>query len=316
MTPTKEQILERANEQYHKDNAHICTNPEESELRESGYLFSAQAELMLSEKRKNSQWLDLDKTQTLDKETQETESLMFDVNEAMASGIFISGTSGSGKTNLAFHFAKKLMQHGVVVFTLDPSQAWQNSSIPTNLTIPQPTQPTQINWKAESTIFDISTLYVKDQRKFTEQFCQAIFTAATNGFNPKIFIFFEDAQLYIPNHGLRANVFQEVMRLITCGRNYNIRFGLITQFASMVDKTAIKMCKQRYFGWTNEKNDLAYLKNFLGNRASELETLATGQFLYDYGNTTKRMQTQKFQMAYQPSNRKAATFQKKKGTIA
>jgi len=166
----------------------------------------------------------------------------------MANGVFISGTSGSGKTNLAFHFAEKLMQQDINVFVLDPSQAWENSSIPTILRVPQPTQPMRIGWKAEPIVFDISLLYVKDQRRFTEQFCQAVFTAAVNGFNPKTFIWFEDAQIYVPNHALISNKNQETLRLITTGRNYNIRFGLITQFPSMVDKTCVKMCKQRYFG--------------------------------------------------------------------
>ena len=113
---------------------------------------------------------------------------------------------------------------------------------------------------------------------------------------------FEDAQLYLPNHGLRANVYQEVMRLVTTGRNFNIRYGLITQFPSMVDKTCVKMTKQRYFGWTNEKNDITYLKAFLGERVSELETLEVGQFLYDYGKTTKRIQAPKFEAEREATN--------------
>ena len=62
-TPTRQQVYEKACEQYHNDNPHILTNPEEDELRESGYLFSAQAELMTSEARKNAEWFELAKPQ-------------------------------------------------------------------------------------------------------------------------------------------------------------------------------------------------------------------------------------------------------------
>jgi len=318
-TPTKERIRERATELFNNSNRHLPSiSPEDSELRENGLWFEARNELMRNtarsqqlsyvEEMAHELGFELKKENPSEvekrfangekyKESLETESLQFDVKEAMRSGIFVSGTSGSGKTNLCFHIAERLMQHGIIVYVLDPSQAWRNSSISETITIPQVNKPTQINWKAESTIFDISLLYVKSQRKFTELFCGEIFNKAVHGFKPKVFIMFEDAQIYLPNHVLRSNAAQEILRLITCGRNYNIRFGLITQFASMVDKTCVKMCKQRYFGFTNEKNDIAYLKAFLGDRTSELETLEVGQFLYDYSKTTKRISVSLFNKA-------------------
>jgi len=302
-TPNKEMTLQRAKELFFKDNLDAPT-PEASELVESGYMNQAKCELMRNEARQetlsylesmaNEYGLELVK-QKPSRTKAKPYDFDIDIEEALRSGIFCSGTSGSGKTNLCFHIAERLMQHGIIVYVLDPSQAWRNSSISETITIPQVNKPTQIKWKAESTIFDISLLYVKSQRKFTEQFCREIFNKAVHGFKPKVFIMFEDAQLYLPNHGLRANIYQETMRLVTCGRNYNIRYGLITQFPSMVDKTCVKMTKQRYFGWTNEKNDIAYLRAFLGDKVSELETLEVGQFLYDYGKTTKRIEVPKFE---------------------
>jgi len=305
-TPNRQQIEERARELFHKDQR-TEINPERDELKERGYLHQAKNELMRSEGKKFLTYLEKEANSlgyVLKKEcaTELAKQLKpypfeIDLDEALRSGIFCSGTSGSGKTNLCFHIAERLMQHGIIVYVLDPSQAWRNSSISKTITIPQVNKPTQINWKAESTIFDISLLYVKSQRKFTEAFSREIFDKAVHGFKPKVFVMFEDAQIYLPNHVLRSNAAQEVLRLITCGRNYNIRFGLITQFASMVDKTCVKMCKQRYFGYSNERNDIAYLKAFLGDRTSELETLEVGQFLYDFGKTTKRISVGLFNKA-------------------
>lgn len=279
----------RANQPYD-------ARPEPEELSEEGFLLTAQNMLMCGEGSKSAQWIQNEKAK--DREPLETTELSFDVEEAMNSGIFVSGTSGCGKNTLAFWLTRKLIEHGVIVFVIDPSQTWKNNrDIESVLTIPQSDKPIRVDWRAESTIFDISMLYVRNQRKFVNAFCGEVFNKATHGFKPNVFVWLEDAELYVPNNSLRSNDTQELLRLIGCGRNYNIRYGLITKFSAMVDKLVIKLCKQRFFGWSNEKNDLTYLKGFLGDRSSELGDLQVGEFLYSYSGKIAKVKTERFDKA-------------------
>lgn len=230
----------------------------------------------------------------------------FDFKKALKSGFFVSGTSGSGKTNLAFCLVDRLMEEGVVVYVFDPSQAWRKKSnipywvrvVPGEYTLKLPA--------GKSVIFDISELYVKEQREFVQQFCRTLFASRVSkgkdvSKEPWIFLIFEEAQLYVPQSAMRSKAFQEVMRIITVGRNFRIRFGLITQFASTVDKLCVKMTEQRYFGKSDELNDIKYLQNFVGEKTKLLPDLKIGEFLYDFGNKTEKIKTPLFQSGTTPS---------------
>ena len=61
----------------------------------------------------------------------------------------------------------------------------------------------------------------------------------------------------------RSSPCESVLDVVTVGANYQLRFGLITQFPAMVDKTPVKIAQQRFLGWTWEKNDVDYLKAFV-----------------------------------------------------
>jgi tRNA splicing ligase len=66
--------------------------------------------------------------------------------------------------------------------------------------------------------------------------------------------------------------------------------GGITQFASMLDKNAMRYMKQRYFGATNERNDVKYVSSFLDNDSEltkKLKVLAHGVFIYNYNGNSR-----------------------------
>lgn len=211
----------------------------------------------------------------------------FNPEEAMRTGTFTSGTSGSGKTVLNFHFAERLMQAGAIVYIIDPSQAWpKGSSIPNLIQI---TFPMTVEWKngtsAQSTIFDVSRLTYPQRVQFAETFCKTIMDDRKNkSYRPPTFVIFEEGQLYFPQGSMRSlKRHSSAVELVTNGRNFNVRFGVITQFPSMIDKLLIKMCKQRYFGWTNEPNDVDYIDDIIGKEhAKNLEKLEVGEFIYSY----------------------------------
>lgn len=203
--------------------------------------------------------------------------MMFDSTEAMKSGTFICGMTGSGKSDLAMRFAEEMMEEDILVYVFDPAQAWQKqSNVPNVSTI---RNANNIWLPAESTIFDISMMTILDQQTFVENFCRTLFmNRATFDNDPRTWLVFEEAQLYLPQGALRAKAFQELVRLASVGRNYNIKFCLVTPFASQVDKYVIKLCGQRYFGYTCEPNDIKYLKGYLEERTDELKKLNAGQF--------------------------------------
>lgn len=206
--------------------------------------------------------------------------MKFDSKEAMKSGTFVCGMTGSGKSDLTMRFAETMMEEGVLVYVFDPAQAWQKqSSVPNVSTI---RNPDHIWLPKESTIFDISMMTIPDQQIFVENFCRTLFMdRARSAEDPPTWLIFEEAQLYLPQGALRSRAFQEAVRLVSVGRNYGIKFCLVTPFASNVDKYIIKLCGQRYLGYTTEPNDIKYLKGYLEERVEELKTLRPGQFFYE-----------------------------------
>jgi len=217
----------------------------------------------------------------------------FDTKEAMKSGTFVCGMTGSGKSDLAMRFAEKMMDEGTLVYVFDPAQAWQKQSgVPNLSTIRNPDN----TWlPAESTIFDISMMTILDQQVFVESFCRELFmNRATFDNDPRTWLVFEEAQLYLPQGALRAKAFQELVRLVSVGRNYNIKFCLVTPFASQVDKYVIKLCGQRYFGYTCEPNDIKYLKGYLEERTDELKTLQPGQFFSECRGAKKLIYSKEY----------------------
>jgi DNA helicase HerA-like ATPase len=284
-TPNKQQIVEKAIELWHRDRAKsddpsFDINPEIVELRESGYLSSAKSELMRNPESKNVEWLDTSKDA-------ETSEFQFDLEEAMKSGVLVSGTTGTGKSDLAMYLTDQLMKEGVLVIVFDSSQDWQKrSSIPLYETL---TIPYIDKIPENSVVFDISRLSVEQRQKLIEGFSQKLYQdQVMNLFRKEYFLIFEEGGTYFKEGFMRGKRFSNTSMLMSEGRNYDVRFMVITQFFASIDKTAMRYMKQRYFGYTDEKNDVSYVKAFLGDQASKLKDLRAGEFMYyNAGKTTK-----------------------------
>ncbi len=73
------------------------------------------------------------------------------------------------------------------------------------------------------------------------------------------------------------------------------------QYASMIDKDVMKYMRQRYFGYTDEPNDLDYVTGFLGRQhANELAELKAGQFLYKFGREVKQIKVEPYETLRKP----------------
>lgn len=309
MTPTKEMIAKKAlelweAEQYRRGCPELGDlTPEMEELRESGFLSVATSELMRSESQIDAQWKSYAEALEKPKQPERPENLAingvpFDVDLACDSGFYVSGTSQSGKTNLAKLLVQKLIQSGIHVFVVDPSRAWTHDS-PISDMVAVDTTITQYGWSG-STVFDVSALSTRFKVLFVNQLCKDIYEMHVNGYEQKEFIIFEEAQSYLPQGSMRlatrkASPCESIINLITTGANFNLRYGLISQFSSAVDKLAVKITQQRYIGATWEPNDTAYLKGFLGKTwAEKLKTLARGEFVYQCRGTTELIRTPRY----------------------
>jgi len=219
----------------------------------------------------------------------------FSTEEAMKSGVYISGTTGSGKSDIAMYQAKELMREGVIVLVFDPSQDWQKRSNFDNYMCIRLTGMYDIfDWiPNRNMIFDMSELTTKQAQRFVENFCNTIMKQQAQSQQNRYFLIFEEAHMYFPQGCMTAIAMQNTVRMMTQGRNYGVRFACVTQFAAMIDKNAMRYMTQRYFGTTDEPNDVAYIGRFfpkaknttemLFNRErveTMLPTLKSGEFIF------------------------------------
>ena len=104
---------------------------------------------------------------------------------------------------------------------------------------------------------------------------------------------------------MRAKAYRNTVRMMTQGRNYGIRFACITQFASLIDKNAMRYMRQRYIGYTDEPNDLEYILRFFPKRFREqvekmLRKLEAGQFIYKCGDKINQIKIEPFTSSTKP----------------
>jgi len=317
MIPKKEKVLERAKElfydQAYRSGMQNVNSPEDSELLEGGFYAQAKSELMMSLSRKHEEYGNYNDTMENLAKFEPKETIPFNVKEALDNGFFICGTSQCGKSTLAKHLVKKLIEHGVAVKVLDVSKVWMRDS-PISQITEVSTDQSVYSWFDGSEVLDLSMLDARARVLFVNQYCKQIYVKHVKGFREPEFLIFEDAQTYLPNGSMRLSVrrspiYDGVLDVVTVGANFGLRFGLITQFPALVDKSPVKITMQRYFGLTWEKNDIAYIKFFIGKEASEqLRSLNKGEFVYQYKDRIEKIQTEIYKSHNTTSEDKAFTY--------
>jgi len=230
----------------------------------------------------------------------------FDAQEAMRSGVYASGTTGVGKSDILMEIADVLMKEGIIVIVFDTSQDWLNrSSIPIyqpcygSISLPEP---------HKAMIWNMELMTPKQQQETIENFCIKIMKHQAETPEPerkRYFLIFEEAHTYFPQGCMTAKRCQNTVKMMTQGRNFKIRFACITQFASLIDKNAMRYMKQRYFGSTDEPNDFEYVLRFFPKNkrdeiADKIVTLKAGQFIYKNGDKTELMQIQPYKCDTKP----------------
>ena len=288
-TPNRKAILELAKQNWHNDRAKngdpaFNIEPELNELQESGYLSVAQSELMRDTHRSaiESDFIDY------------PNEFSININELMKGNALVLGSRGIGKSDVGMRIAEKAMSNDMICVTFDPSQDWQNrSSIPSFQTLRNSFVTTI---PIESTVYDISLLSPREHQHVVESFSEKLFRQQAETPNRKKYlIVFEESHTYFPQGCMRAKAYQNTVKLLSVGRNLDISCLLISQFASMLDKFAIKhSVSQAYLGFTKEFNDLKYLKSLLGSNVEQLTKLNDGEFLYLTRNSLQKIQIEPY----------------------
>lgn len=130
--------------------------------------------------------------------------------------------------------------------------------------------------------WDIQTSLTEDQRK------------------PIVFVF-EECQLLTPNGSLRSNEAQQVLRLMSTGRNFALGYVAISQRPTLVDPTVFELSFIRYFSRCDGYNDLKRIGEYIGSeKAKQLQKLRLGEFFLDVGTETKWITTKEFKAKTKP----------------
>jgi hypothetical protein len=296
MIPSKNDVIAHARELFFQESyrggmSNVNT-PEDSELMEGGFYHQAVSELMRNPESKNAEWLK-------ESENMESSEFQFDVQEVMKSGVVISGTTGTGKSDIAMYLVDQLMKEGILAIVFDSSQDWRKrSSIPRYETLMIP----HIDKIPEDSItFDISQLSVQARQNLIESFSETLYRhQAMNPSRKQFFLVFEEGSSYFREGFMRGKRFSNTAMLMSEGRNYGVRFMIITQFFASIDKMSMRYMRQRYFGSTNEPNDVEYITKFFPRERKQeigktLRSLDAGSFLYMNGSETKRIHIEPYE---------------------
>jgi len=292
MIPKQNEVIELAKRQWHSDRAKMNDpafdiNPELSELREGGYLASAKSSLMHNLETKNEEWFN---------SVSEPSDFTIDIQQLFESNALILGSRHTGKSDIAMMISDKA---NAIVIVFDPSLDWiARSNIPRVMKV----DPYRIlDVPCESTIFDISLLSPSEQARIVENFAKNLFEYQAQASNRKQYlVLFEESHIYFYQGCMRSKNLANCVRLLSVGRNVSIACVLISQFASMLDKFAVKhSTSQAWFGFTREPNDLMYLKQILGSDVKELSKLKDGEFLYLTRNGLSKINIEPYESVIQ-----------------
>lgn len=291
-TPNRNQILERARELYAQDCYRngapelANTNPEKSELLESGFISVAKSELMRNVATKNAEWSDKD----LD-----ASDLTVDIQQLFDSNALILGSRHCGKSDVAMLICDIAMRKNAIIVVFDPSQDWiARSSIKQYVKV----EPFSfLDVPNESIIYDMSLCSPQDQQRIVENFTKNLFEHQAQASNRvQYLVIFEEAHTYYYQNAMRSKNAVNSVRMLSVGRNVGIACLLVSQFASMIDKFCIKhSTSQMWCGFTREANDVAYLKRIMGAESEKLSKLGDGEFLYLKRDGTRKIQIEPYE---------------------
>jgi hypothetical protein len=285
-TPNKQEIIQKAIELWKSDQVKAgCVqlaeiNPEIEELRESGYIASAQSELMRDGYRSQIENKDFYEMKENLAKNEKIEGLPLDLAECRKSNILVSGTNQQGKSLTAMAISDLLKRQGWQIIAFDNSNVWRWKSNIANV------YDVNENFEcclstSESAIFNTSLLTSEQQRDFVEVVLRNIWNLRIKlKLDTWLLLVFEEFQLYAKN--VRGKLSQNLLRLMSVGANMKTRCLGVTVDIALIDPLFIRLCGQRYhFRLGIESGAKARFKAYYGKEMLEKAlALDVGECLY------------------------------------
>jgi hypothetical protein len=234
-------------------------------------------------------------------QTEKLNNFSVDVEMLFESNGLILGSRHTGKSDLAMLISDKAEQKKAVVIAIDPSQDWIERSAIRRVLRVKPNDVLDV--PTQSTILDVSLLSTNKTQQIIEALCKRLFEYQAS--KPKSerrqhLIIFEESHTYFYQNCMRSKNSENTVKMLSVGRNVSFSCVLISQFASMIDKFAVKHAiSQSWYGFTREPNDIAYLKRILGKKSKRLTKLSDGKFLFLNRSSLKKIQIEPYEATIQ-----------------
>jgi len=223
-------------------------------------------------------------------------NIQFDLKQYELEGLrfFISGMSGSGKSNTAKVICEELLAHNITLLILDSEGEYASlkekydsvlviggkfADIPINNLIIEDLIQTLYE-SGVSLIFDTSELIKDELITLSTKILEKTYYLGTKYRKP-IFLIIEECNTLAPQT-LRSPSLEISRILVTRGRKRGIHSIWLSQRTALVNKDIISQCNIRLFGKMIEKNDIAHIRDILRNASiseSEIMNLIQEFFL-------------------------------------
>lgn len=307
MTPTREEIESKARELYVAEQYRCGTpqladlNPSVEELKESGFYMLA-GNLLMREGDEYKDYLMEELGENPSDVEEKPKPFEFNIEEGERTGTIVVGGKGTGKSNLAKLLVDQYMRHGNVVKVFDVSKTWLKSSIPQYIeVVPNATYDISLY---QSVVFDLSKLYPRQVKAFINLIIASEFQLQVNTPEHKrkwIIYVFEDSAVGLPRNRLTSKQSEELLRLMSVGRNYSLGYLAIIQRPSLLDVSVFELAFQRYISRLDGENDKRKIRAYIEKEYVDmLDSLKIGDFLYDIGDKTKKISTPLFTATSEP----------------
>ena len=198
----------------------------------------------------------------------QTKYELVDLDEMQRSNLLISGSNNSGKTNLACQIVSTLQRFKWRILAFDSSGAWrEQSDIPIYCTVDfdARTESFKVSLFNDSIIYDMTLLLPSEQKLFVDIILLDLWHKQLEAQNQEwVLVVLEEAQLYCKN--VRGQVAENILRIMSVGRNQKVRVMAITPDLALIDSSYIRLCNQRFHGKLSiEENGLRKYRLYYGS---------------------------------------------------
>ena len=185
-----------------------------------------------------------------DKAYRQTYHQLIDLDEMQRSNLLISGCNNSGKTNLACQIVSILQRFNWRILAFDSSGAWrEQSDIPIYCVVnfDARTESFKVPLFDTSIIYDMTLLLPSEQKLFVDIILLDLWHKQLETEKQEwVLAVLEEAQLYCKN--VRGQVSENILRIMSVGRNQKVRVMAITPDLALIDSSYIRLCNQRFHG--------------------------------------------------------------------